>query len=360
MTTLTLFKQSLICSATLTIMLCSSHSFAEVAQANIANGVDTTIAQAPWQVALAIGTKRSDGSISSYSRFCAGTLISNQWIVSAAHCFADRTLADNQAYYAIIGQQNLSDSVPLSAFYPISSIVKRSDYDANNFNNDISLIKLSSAINLNTCNGCKVAKWSNNDADSTVNSSVFVAGWGATTTAAASTTLQSTNLSIVNCVSNSTGSSYTIGNNTPLSTNTICAQSTATPRSDTCPGDSGSGLIGKYGTSNATLVGITSFSIKGTNNSSFCNNDPNYPGGYTKVSNYCQWIESVTGLSNNCVATNQNNSSSTQVVNVSQNTATSTTATTSGGGGGGGSIGLGSLLTLMLSAVWMRRLRQQR
>lgn len=345
------FKQTLLATSALGFMLLSVISHAEIAQAKIANGSNTTISQAPWQVALATLSVNANGS--SYSRFCAGTLISNQWIVSAAHCFEDASHSVNA--HAIVGQQNLSANVPLSSFYKIASFVKRTDYNNVNFNNDIILIKLAEPIDLNNCNGCTPAKWSNNDSDSNINTNVFVAGWGATTTSSAATTLQSTTLNIVNCVSNKTGASYTVGGQA-LSSNTICAQSSATPPSDTCPGDSGSGLIGKYSTS-PTLVGITSFSITGNGAVPTCNNSTEFPGGYTKVSNYCQWITEKTGINNNCVASNQVNVNNTQVENATQNTSSTSTVTSSGSGGGGGSIGGVSILTLMLSALWMHRKR---
>lgn len=337
----------LLTMLSLGFILFSGQTMAEVAQAKIANGVDSSIAEAPWSVALAIGTLDANNNITAYSRFCAGNLISNQWIVSAQHCFADQILRTNQAYFAIIGQQNLGNAIPTSAFYRIDRIVKRSDYNAANYDNDISLSRLTSPLNFNNCNGCKAVKWSNNDADSNINTNVFVAGWGATENASFSDTLQSTTLNIVNCVSNRTGLSYTIGG-ANLSSNTICAQSAATPPSDTCPGDSGSGLIANYGTDRASLVGITSFSITGNNRNSTCNNSTEFPGGYTKVSNYCQWINLNTGLSNNCVSSNQTNNNA-----VVENLSTASTISSSSSGGGGGSIGLGSLIAVCV-AVAMR------
>ncbi len=340
-------------SITVGLAICSQPSWSATVQPKIAYGDDTTIAQAPWQVALTIGTINSKGTLTNYSRFCSGTLISKQWIVSAEHCFADQKLAANQAYFAIVGQQTLTSTVPLSAFHRIDALVKRTDYNNLNYDNDISLSKLSTPLNFSNCNDCQAANWSNNDTDSNVSTPVFVAGWGATDSASSSATLQSTTLNIVNCVSKSTGASYNIGG-LPLSNNTLCAQSTATPPSDTCKGDSGSGLIANYGTNKPILVGITSFSITGDGSSTTCDNSTDYPGGYTKVSNYCQWITEQTGITNHCVVSNQKTVSDSQVIDVTPSSPTTSTASS----GGGGALGLGASLGLVLTALLYRRSRK--
>lgn len=41
----------------------------------IVGGVPITIEQAPWQV-----------SLQTYSHMCGGSIISNNWVLSAAHC----------------------------------------------------------------------------------------------------------------------------------------------------------------------------------------------------------------------------------------------------------------------------------
>jgi len=70
-----------------------------------------------------------------------------------------------------------------------------------------------------------------------------------------------------------------------ITNNMLCAY---TPGKDTCSGDSGGPLNWEdNNTSQVYLVGIVSFGIG-------CAKD-GYPGVYTKVTNYLNWIQQSTG-----------------------------------------------------------------
>ena len=51
-------------------------------QNKIVGGTAATLGEVPWQVALTLGT----GSDLFYLQFCGGTLISPDWVLTAAHC----------------------------------------------------------------------------------------------------------------------------------------------------------------------------------------------------------------------------------------------------------------------------------
>lgn len=45
----------------------------------IINGKNATVGQFPWQVAIYV-------TFSSYTNLCGGAIISEKWILTAAHC----------------------------------------------------------------------------------------------------------------------------------------------------------------------------------------------------------------------------------------------------------------------------------
>lgn len=68
----------------------------------------------------------------------------------------------------------------------------------------------------------------------------------------------------------------------------MCAESMATPKSDTCYGNSGFSLTLKDRTVKSYAVGITS-------TGEGCAQE-GFPGVYTKISSYQKWTENNTGL----------------------------------------------------------------
>jgi secreted trypsin-like serine protease len=245
----------------------------------IVGGNTVSITDAPWQVAI-IDKSRS----SNYQgQFCGGSLISAEWIATAAHCVVSGSSVLQARSIGIqVGNANLSTS-SLSAL-SVSTIRVHPSYGSSGENHDIALIKLSSPVALSS----SVAPIAINRSAVVHETSALVTGWGQTGRTDDSqvvvgpynfpTALQGATVYVSD--DNCWGQAPSGFNSTTM----LCG---GTPsgipawQKDTCQGDSGGPLaITVSGTS--YLAGITSWGFG-------CAWDS--PGVYTKVSNYASWID---------------------------------------------------------------------
>jgi len=140
----------------------------------IVGGTETEVNEYPWMAAIAT---------TSESFFCGGTLISSQWVLTAAHCmFKDN--AGTQAQTAgeiriVLGEHDigsqLESQIPRKVVQ-VSQIINHPSYDASSSNNDIALIKLSEEVDLNVYTPACLP----NTADNYEGQKAWVYGWGTT------------------------------------------------------------------------------------------------------------------------------------------------------------------------------------
>ncbi|KAK2899327.1 hypothetical protein Q8A73_012456 [Channa argus] len=98
----------------------------------IIGGQDAPAGNWPWQVALYINN----------TYICEGSLINNQWVLSAAHCFP----SNNINVIAILGRYRIFIVVPTEIFLTVTQIINHPNYVASTGDNDISILKLSSPV----------------------------------------------------------------------------------------------------------------------------------------------------------------------------------------------------------------------
>ncbi|XP_056286194.1 tryptase-like [Pseudoliparis swirei] len=103
----------------------------------IVGGQDATAGSWPWQVSMHL--RFSGGQ----AHICGGSLITDQWVLTAAHCILTKTLSPWILY---MGRQTQTGSNIHEVSRTVSQIIVHSDYNNIFFNNDIALMKLQSPV----------------------------------------------------------------------------------------------------------------------------------------------------------------------------------------------------------------------
>ncbi|CAK1542037.1 unnamed protein product [Leptosia nina] len=257
----------------------------------IFGGVDAKPAEFPHMGA--IGWKAKDESKWVFK--CGGSLISEKYVLTAAHCTwlpIRKHLDVSKATPEVIrfGVENIEDYMFQINGKPIDmtikTIIKHPRYKPPQKYYDIALIELEAAVKFSHTVR-PACLFTERTLDT--GSKGILTGWGVTESGNPSTVLQKAVVDI-----------FTTGQCNPLLQDTwnrnwhgfakhqLCAGKLA-GKVDTCQGDSGGPLQIKIDSgSNATMstvVGLTSFGVK-------CG-QKDKPGIYTKVSSFRKWIENI-------------------------------------------------------------------
>ncbi|MBU0945703.1 MAG: trypsin-like serine protease [Proteobacteria bacterium] len=225
-----------------------------------------------WPWAAAIAFKKDDDSLFQY---CGGTLIDSRWVLTAAHC--DVQKGDK----VILGRSNLKQEggevIDVTrVLYTRDSGLKA--FDPNTMDHDIALVELATASSQQP-----VSRVGATGAAVSVGKQATVIGWGLLEEGGeASDTLQQVAVPIFS--NDSCDALYSLSN-ISITDNMMCA---GLHGKDSCQGDSGGGVFVQNSLDQDVMVGVVSFGIGCAR--------PNFPGVYTRVSNYAAWIVSVTGM----------------------------------------------------------------
>ncbi|XP_065706818.1 acrosin [Patagioenas fasciata] len=255
---------------------CGLRPGASYGSTHVVGGTDAQPGSWPWIVSV----QKPWGTATTHT--CGGSLISSQWVLTAAHCFFN--VWNVKGWRVVLGATQLSRLGPEAQVRRIRQLLSHHHYDSKTDRNDIALLELDRPVQCNDYIQLACV------ADSTVRvselTSCYVSGWGLTSArnARASDVLQEVQVHIIDLqLCNSTG--WYEG---AIHTHNVCA---GYPQGgiDTCQGDSGGPLICKDNHAEYFwLVGVTSWGYGCAT--------PFQPGVYTSTQHFYDWILAQTGL----------------------------------------------------------------
>ena len=246
----------------------------------ITGGYPININQAPYQVSLQVNG----------SHYCGGSILNNQWIITAAHCVN----YSPSSYKIRTGITDLNNPSSNSGLYNVEKIIVHPNYNSpSQNNNDIALIKVSGNIIFNS-DTQPIDMVSTNDNLYNVGQATKVSGWGWTTPGVSSSTNQ-LRMVDVPLISNETADSQldiSSPSHPPLTTNMVATSSVGNNRQGACHGDSGGPLVAKTASGNTKLIGTVSWGVPS------CTGEENSPSVYAKVGNFLSWIAQYITVNN--------------------------------------------------------------
>ena len=224
----------------------------------------------PWQVSLQIKLH------GNYNHFCGGVILSNQWIVTAAHCVSH---LPKSRYLIVMGKSNLSNKVSNSIERKVKTIIIHSEYNPFTKVNDVALLKVAKFEFSNYIIPICLPEIM----DVNIGDEAIVTGFGSNRHGIPQKMLKVLRITIQ---SNSVcQEKYSYGLSKKfIHKNFLCAW--GNKNSDICDGDSGGPIIVKSSsTGNYVLVGIASWTGKP------CGSQ-NTPPVFTRIYEMKKWIQS--------------------------------------------------------------------
>ncbi|KAM9400868.1 complement factor I isoform 1-T1 [Salvelinus alpinus] len=237
-------------------------------QKRVVGGIPAQPTQIQWQVAIQEGNKID----------CGGAYIGGCWVLTAAHCVRPKP----EAYSIKFSLWEKRIAQGTTDIVPVKNVIIHHKYNANTYENDIALIEMK---NLPFTTECLLK----NPAVSAVcvpwsvqlfnpNHTCSISGWGRKKDGESSNVLLWANVSLIANCKRFYGSRYYDG--------MMCAGDLE-GNVDSCQGDSGGPLVCQDSLGVSYLWGIVSWGEK-------CG-QAKFPGVYTQVAHYFDWIRTHTG-----------------------------------------------------------------
>ncbi|XP_049541010.1 transmembrane protease serine 9 [Anopheles darlingi] len=263
-------------------------------QGLITQGTDAYRSEYPWHVA--IFNYREVKSTSMFTYICGGSIISPNFVLSAAHCVVNNEILDlwkkPELFYFRAGAHNIKNETD-GYNYNVSEIIVHPKYNQETYNNDLALLRTIGDISFD--DPSKVLPIClppvKADRDATIQELLgkigFVAGWGTTENETTSRILQTLKVNALSM--DSCRSKVEEHNHKVLDLDVMFCARGEKPDTNVCTGDSGGGLV-YFKNEVAHLRGIVSFAPRKQFPNGITGCDPNGAVGYTDVARYIDWI----------------------------------------------------------------------
>ncbi|HSF64757.1 MAG TPA: serine protease [Paracoccaceae bacterium] len=295
---------------------------AEASGARIVGGQESEPGKWPWQVALLF----NGGPVSANAQFCGGSMLLDEWVLTAAHCVH---MADESGNWGDLRPEALSVFVGSNIIaqgrgdvVPVRQIFVHPEYVGTAFDNDIALIRLDRAPTAPYAT-IKVPDAAFGDYLDQPGVVTVVTGWGLTEGGGNPSALREVeiqmmdrdlcNAALMEGRAEEAGKGFGYAVDVfglayddalplwqelmarapqPMSGNMLCSGTFEGGKS-ACSGDSGGPLVVALEDGSYIQAGVVSWGLSGEGGKGCAETAPF--SAYTRVSNYLPWLESTIG-----------------------------------------------------------------